>query len=317
MENKISIIIPCYNIENFLCKTIDSVIVQTYTNFEVLLIDDGSTDNTLAICKRYAKRDNRIKFIHKENGGVSSARNAGLDSATGDWIFFLDGDDIILPNALLILLKNAQDNNCEIVEANYERIKNNERIYSPLICTKNYVESSEYAIKNTLLYKRVLIYPRLFKNTLIGKQRFDTTIKVGEDILFVIDLLLNNNINIAHSGEVIYQYVQREGSAMHHTKTHEEYDILSDVMTNKLSKNTNYSDYLRLFCCINVYFKSTKERQLISSATYNKYMKGLCGIVNRTPLLAKKFKALFFCYGINRHLGNLMMELRMCIFPTN
>lgn len=317
MANKISIIIPCYNIQNYLPYTIDSVIAQTYTDFEVLLIDDGSTDKTLDICRQYALKDSRIKYIHKENGGVSSARNAGLDAAIGEWIFFLDGDDILLSNALSILLNTAIEHNCEIVEANYERIKNGKRIYSPLVCPNDYLEKSEVTIKNTLLYNRVLIYPRLFKKTFIGDKRFDTSIRVGEDILFVIDLLLNNEIYIAHNKEVVYQYIQREGSAMHHKTTHEEYIILSDAMSNRLSNYEHYKNYLQLFCCINIYFKAVKERLVISNSIYKQYMKGLYSIVNSTPILAKKFKVLFYGYGINRHLGNLMMRLRIYLLPAN
>ena len=89
----ISIIVPIYNREKYLSECIDSILVQSYSDFEVLLIDDGSTDRSGEICDEYAQKDARIRVFHKENGGVSSARNVGLDNATGEWIAFVDSDD--------------------------------------------------------------------------------------------------------------------------------------------------------------------------------------------------------------------------------
>ena len=93
MEDLISVIVPVYNVEKYLNKCIDSIINQTYKNLEIILVDDGSQDSSGKICDEYTKKDNRIKVIHKENGGVSSARNIGLNNATGEWIAFIDADD--------------------------------------------------------------------------------------------------------------------------------------------------------------------------------------------------------------------------------
>ena len=95
MDDLISVIVPVYNVEEYLDRCIESIVNQTYKNLEILLIDDGSTDNSYNICDKWAKKDNRIKVVHKENGGVSSARNVGLDVATGDYIGFVDSDDYI------------------------------------------------------------------------------------------------------------------------------------------------------------------------------------------------------------------------------
>ena len=92
---EVSIIVPVYNVEKYLPRCIDSILAQTSTNFELILIDDGSTDKSGMICDEYAKKDNRIKVFHKENGGVSSARNIGLDNASGEWLAFIDPDDAV------------------------------------------------------------------------------------------------------------------------------------------------------------------------------------------------------------------------------
>ena len=95
MNELISVIVPVYNVEEYLPKCIESIINQTYKNLEIILVDDGSTDNSGRICDEYAKKDDRIIVFHKENGGLSDARNCGIDAATGDWVQFVDSDDYI------------------------------------------------------------------------------------------------------------------------------------------------------------------------------------------------------------------------------
>ena len=96
----VSVIVPIYKVQPYIRRCIDSVMMQTYGDFELLLVDDGSPDDCGRICDEYAEKDNRIRVIHKKNGGLSDARNAGLDAATGEYIYFLDGDDCILPDLL-------------------------------------------------------------------------------------------------------------------------------------------------------------------------------------------------------------------------
>lgn len=97
---KVSVIVPVYNVEKLLQRCIDSILAQTFTDFELLLIDDGSKDKSGEICDEYAAKDSRIRVFHKQNGGVSTARNLGIDKAQGEWIYFVDSDDIVLPSAL-------------------------------------------------------------------------------------------------------------------------------------------------------------------------------------------------------------------------
>ena len=116
MNELISIIVPVYNVEQFLARCIDSIRAQTYRNIEILLIDDGSTDNSGRVCDEYAKQDGRIKVYHKPNGGVSSARNYGLDRATGKYIGFVDSDDFIAPDMYEYLIQLIKDTNAEICQ---------------------------------------------------------------------------------------------------------------------------------------------------------------------------------------------------------
>ena len=114
---KISVIIPVYNTEKYLRRCIDSVLAQTYQDFELLLIDDGSKDSSGAICDEYASQDTRVRVFHKENGGVSSARNLGLDHARGEWITFVDADDWMADDMLQQMLDTADAEGADVVLA--------------------------------------------------------------------------------------------------------------------------------------------------------------------------------------------------------
>ena len=109
MKNLVSIIVPVYNTEKYLSKCLDSLIKQTYKNLEIILIDDSSTDNSIAICKDYQKKDERIKIYQKENGGPASARNYGLEKARGEYILFIDSDDYIDIKAVSLLIDNYSE----------------------------------------------------------------------------------------------------------------------------------------------------------------------------------------------------------------
>lgn len=114
MKKVVSIIIPVYNVEEFIFKTVKSVMNQDYKDIEIILVDDGSPDNSAKIIDELAKRDDRIVCVHKDNGGVSSARNVGLRMASGEYVTFIDGDDWVEPNYISYLLNLVESNNCQI-----------------------------------------------------------------------------------------------------------------------------------------------------------------------------------------------------------
>lgn len=178
----ISIIVPVYNVEKYLRRCIDSILAQTFTNFELLLIDDGSTDKSGEICDEYVKRDNRIKVFHKENGGVSSARNVGLDHMIGKWVCFCDSDDYVLPS----WLKNLCPNN------------NSDLIISGFIAKNNNGLEMKQCIDKSLGLRQTIIelerkdifgylWCKCFKASIIKKAnlKFDIHYIIWEDVLFI------------------------------------------------------------------------------------------------------------------------------------
>ena len=119
MKKLVSIIVPVFNVEKYLRQCLDSILGQTFNQFEVIIVNDGSTDNSGAICQEYEARDNRIVYLEKENGGVSEARNLGLDFATSEYIIFIDSDDWIEPTYVEVLYEKIEEYQADIVFENY------------------------------------------------------------------------------------------------------------------------------------------------------------------------------------------------------
>ena len=212
----ISVIVPVYNVEQYLPHCIDSILTQTFTDFEVLLIDDGSTDNSGRICDEYAKKDNRIRVFHKENGGVSSARNVGLDNAEGEFLGFVDGDDILSPVYLMILLKALEDLHVDLVIAQYtskssDAVSLNEEIMFWEV--KDSVIYLENAFCNDMIDG--YLWNKLFKRDIVlgNNIRFRSDISVWEDMLFVVSYCTFIRL-IALIDNIIYYYRHRNGSAV-------------------------------------------------------------------------------------------------------
>ncbi len=179
MENNISIIVPVYKAEKYLHRCVDSILAQTFTDFELLLINDGSSDNSGKICDEYAQKDNRVRVFHKENGGVSSARNLGLDNTKGDWITFVDSDDWLKPECLERLTNQLDADMIKCgVEASDKSFSWNTK--NGKCNVKQFLEKYE---KESISRTSCVT---LFKAELIHKFniRFDEKIRFGEDMIF-------------------------------------------------------------------------------------------------------------------------------------
>ncbi len=195
MEDLISVIIPIYNVEKYLPKCLSSVLAQTYKKLEVILVDDGSSDGSGAICDSFAEKDSRVKAIHKQNGGVSAARNDALDIATGDYIGFVDGDDWIEPEYFEKLHSACRDNDADIAACN---IYGWYYIDGSFVCKKDSIEYSDCVMTRDELSDNMKLMQgeicnKLFKRELIGNTRFKTEFHASEDTYFVIENLAKAN----------------------------------------------------------------------------------------------------------------------------
>ena len=185
----ISVIVPVYNAEKYLRRCIDSVLAQTYADFELLLIDDGSKDKSGEICDEYAQKDARVRVFHKENGGVSSARNLGLDNAKGEWVTFVDSDDYIKSRFLESAIINAHS---DLVIGDSLWLDANDKIVA---CDNfSFTNLSKEEILEKYLYSGAFTVPwgKLYSHSIIANYsiRFNTELRFAEDLCFVYQYLL-------------------------------------------------------------------------------------------------------------------------------
>ena len=204
IKDMVSVIIPVYNAEKYLHRCIDSILAQTYTDFELLLINDGSNDGSGMICDAYAAKDSRVRVFHKENGGVSSARNTGLDYATGEWITFVDSDDWMENNSLESLIQHKSAD-LIIGAISYEYSGNGD--CSPILGDFKGDELYHVVAENIDHYSMCSSYAKLFRRSIIETNflRFNEELCFGEDSLFVKNYLFKIN-RIVGINTLVYHY---------------------------------------------------------------------------------------------------------------
>lgn len=219
-QDLISVVIPIYKVADLLPKCVDSILAQSYRNLEIILVDDGSPDNSGEICEEYAKKDHRVKVVHKKNGGLSSARNAGIDIHTGKYILFVDSDDYINPKMIETLYQNLQTTGADISICDYvpfsdkKQVKNryseqkfvisgNEK-YDYIAPSNKY---SEYGTVSTVQWNK------LFKSEIFKKLRYPEG-KINEDE-FIITNQFHLAKKISYILEPLYYYYQRPNSIIH------------------------------------------------------------------------------------------------------
>lgn len=303
MIPKISIIVPIYNAERYLSKCIDHILSQTLSNFEVLLINDGSTDNSAQICENYANKDSRIKIIQKINGGVSSARNVGLRKSNGEWICFVDSDDCIEPN-YLESFGIIDDSVIDLYAQGYRIIDTDKTDIIKKPCDVgmfNPEEAFEILESSDILNSPVF---KLYKRSIIEKFNisFDENISYGEDHIFSLDYFahVNKTIIRPYCG---YIYIRQHNSL---TKKHidikrliyymklyaERYNYLKGTLNCSTNLNCysirQYSNLKRLIkeSTYQIWlYKSTRRNriELASQLTTN-------GLTNKQKALVKLFK---------------------------
>lgn len=250
MTPKVSIIIPVYNAASYIERCVQSILLQDVKNRELILVDDGSKDNSGAICNTIAAEHDNVQVIHQPNGGVSSARNTGLDHATGEWIAFVDADDQVPPDALGQFEKALESN----PEADYHTFNIRTTGLDGIVTSFSYsdcVLTPEELLSKILKYE-ICVGPvaKLFRKSTIDKLglRFNTNLRIGEDLVFNLDYIINSNATcIMHSG-VVYAYLQNEGSAMFARDNTADYDKLNTILCNY--KNTPLLDNADINFCI-------------------------------------------------------------------
>lgn len=275
----ISIIIPVYNTERYLRYCIDSVVAQTYKDFEVILVDDGSTDGSGRICDEYAEKDRRIIVKHKENGGVSSSRNIGLKMAKGTWIFFLDSDDELYPFALNDLINWA--NGADMVAGKLfikeqaPESKKTKALNRPRKKSNHLISPTKYvrAVADSKYCIVPAVFPKLFRRDIIESNdlTFDEHIYYAEDQLFIAQYLCCKEVKSVYFNNVhpVYVYNIRKGSAM------SQYDVYSEKLL------TDLVGFMKIY---ETFATATSDKKVINWAKKNAYISGqhLLTLMNQT-----------------------------------
>ena len=218
---KVSIIIPCYNSEAYLGACMDSVLAQTMEDFEAILIDDGSGDGTLAVAQAYAGRDARVRVLAQENRGVAAARNLGLEHARGEWITFVDSDDLLPPDALQTMLSGAGEN-VDMVVCPHETFDENGPLETVIPQTR-WMDRRGEAQRRAAALRLIegdcvlnIMCCKLHRRALIEREglRLQAGVKIAEDALFNLEAVLCGRA-IAYVNRVAYRYRMHGASAMH------------------------------------------------------------------------------------------------------
>lgn len=218
---KVSIVIPIYNVEKYLRSCIDSIIGQSFQDFELILVNDGSIDSSLEICREYEQRDKRIKVINKNNGGVSSAKNAGLSIAKGKYISFIDSDDCINEEYFNIFINQAEGNNCEVVVSGYKIVPNNIEII-PSYKLNTVLKGIDFILSSNNIHSKnelCFMWRYFYKLELIRKNKifFNEKVYIGEDVIFNLEVLVNCQRVMAISDILYYYTITNANSLMRNT----------------------------------------------------------------------------------------------------
>lgn len=272
---KISVIVPVYNAEKYLRRCVDSILAQSYKDFELLLVDDGSTDASNVICNEYVEKDCRVRVFHKQNGGVSSARNVGIDYALGEWITFIDSDDWVSESYLYNLFSHIDDGVDLIIsyaEIVYSNGLHQKEIYDSKIVTNNY---DVLFIENDLNW-HTSPWSKLFKNKLCKELRFVEGMHIGEDLVF------------------LYSYIMRCGQIYILGENNYNYDISgSNTLTKRIGKlDVELYAYSNIFSQLNTFIerKSIINEEVLKKINWIKsyYIHRVLNSLYHTPNLSAK-----------------------------
>lgn len=290
MTNLISIIVPVYNVENYLADCINSILQQTYKHFELILVDDGSSDRSGKICDQMAKADDRLQIFHKENGGLSDARNFGMKHAKGDYITFIDSDDTISSNCIEVLILSALKNNADIVQCQFTLQKEKLNTGTGRIHCYN----NDTGLKQILTIGQINVnaWGKLYKKDLFENIEFPYG-RINEDSCTIYKTVYKSG-KIICIERSLYWHRMREGSIMHTAFSARNLEVLNvaneirDFLSSQepiYRNEINYYEYRTALGVLNFLF---------SSANYEQYKKQSISLKKQILSIDRKNPCLSF-----------------------
>lgn len=248
----LSIIIPVYNTERYISACLDSILEQDFTNYEILLIDDGSSDNSGKVCDDYSLSDDRIKVFHKVNGGVCSARNVGILNAHGEWLYFCDSDDEVLPGGLSLLVSYSHCDEVSMVMGGFQRCTENGKVtYSVNVDVSKCLDRDQTLLtlfRQTYYDYQGYLWTKIFKRSIVEDNHlfFNDNISFNEDRLFITQYICSSGKGCVYFTKPVYLYYKRDSSAMQSLENGFNRKFISDfdafLLMDKTVKSVGASD---------------------------------------------------------------------------
>lgn len=270
----VSVIVPVYNVAEYVDSCLKSLLGQTYKDIEIVVVDDGSTDNTPEVCSEMSRRDPRIRVINQPNRGVSAARNKGVSKARGEYVCFVDGDDIAHPKMVERLVRSLESAHADVACAGYEWFTSH---YVPVDLPLESASCtfSAQAACSELLYQRIPNGPvaKLFPRVVLADVPFLESLRVGEDLLMNFDVF-SRSAQVVVLEEPLYGYRQREGSTMRTVRTsdrrlvveqleHRVSPVLSDAFANRIFAEALYVAFEGRIAARSIRFLLHKYRRTV------------------------------------------------------
>lgn len=246
MNDLISVVIPIYNVESYLKESLDSVVYQTYKNLQIILVDDGSTDDSGKICDEYAQKDNRITVVHQQNSGAGAAKNSGLKLVEGDYLSIIDSDDYIELDMYEKMLSYMKQYDVDIVQCNFCNVYKNDRIYPYWKIENHFSEISNVQFLSDVLleWKCSVFWNKLFKTVLLEDTLFPENRKIDDE--FFTYRLVSRAKKILNIDDVFYNYRMRNSSVMNDSNNDRLISDRADCFVERYEYIVNYFPQLKM-----------------------------------------------------------------------
>lgn len=239
MDSLISVIVPIYKVEKYLDRCINSIVNQTYKNLEIILVDDGSPDNCPTMCDEWSKKDNRIKVIHKINGGLSSARNSGIEQYTGEYLTFIDSDDYIEPNYIEELYSTLNQHNADMSICGLNYFNEDGSVYQDIkSLSKQFYKEDRFSLLLEHNITVVVAWNKLYKRHIFEKLKYPLN-KKNEDEFVIYDIIDQCRNGIAITEKKLYNYINRANSIMTSMSTKGIFDAI-EAFKSRFTKTNDF-----------------------------------------------------------------------------
>lgn len=296
-EILVSVIVPIYNVEKYLQKCIDSLLNQTYKNIEIILVNDGTLDDSLKICEDNQKKDSRIKIISQENGGLSKARNTGLENATGEYICFIDSDDFVSEFYVEKLLKNAIETNSDICACGFKYVDEDNNIWMKKH-KKNKIFNKIEALRDiftSIQETEIMVWNKLYKKSLFDENNLTfKNGKINEDN-FIMYQLYDKANQVYLIEDELYYYLQRNTSIMGIKFNEKRFHILEALEeTKEYFKNKKDYNFSEELVCYEALILTNLINTMIRSNYDEKEIKKLLNIIENNKIKYANDKYLNF-----------------------